>query len=444
MDILKNSIDYIFSFEAYVLLPIILFIISLIFRISLKKAFELSLIIGIGFLGIFMILDYFVANIGPAIEALAQHSGLQYNVLDIGWISFAAITWSFYLTPLLIILVIVINLLMFVTGKTRTINVDIFNYWHFIFLARIVYEATENALLSIIASLLLSIIALKLADWSAGQVKEFTGLSGISITTICTIVYYPFALLVDQIINKIDFLKKIDADPEYLRKRLGLFGEPMLIGFIIGILLGIGAGYDLKATLGLAFSIAGVVYLLPVLAGVLSKGLMEVSEGVKAYVTEKFSGKEIYIGLDVAVLLSNSAIVVTGVLLMPIALLLAFLIPGVNFIPLGDLSNLIGSAALAVIILRGNIFRAILTFIPIIAGKLLVASRLSSFLTNLTLKENIVFEGYSGAITSFLDGGNLVRFWFLELFSGKWWPYLFLPLVVYLFYLARKKANNVG
>lgn len=45
MDILKNFIDYIFSFEAYVLLPIILFIISLIFRISLKKAFELSLIV---------------------------------------------------------------------------------------------------------------------------------------------------------------------------------------------------------------------------------------------------------------------------------------------------------------------------------------------------------------------------------------------------------------
>ena len=111
MDILKNFIDYIFSFEAYVLLPIILFIISLIFRISLKKAFELSLIIGIGFLGIFMILDYFVANIGPAIEALAQHSGLQYNVLDIGWISLLY-HLVFYLTPLLIILVIVINLLM--------------------------------------------------------------------------------------------------------------------------------------------------------------------------------------------------------------------------------------------------------------------------------------------------------------------------------------------
>ena len=78
--------------------------------------------------------------------------------------------------------------------------------------------------------------------------------------------------------------------------------------------------------MALAFSIAGVVYLLPVMAGVLSKGLMAFSEGVKAFVADKFSGKEIYIGLDVAVLLSNSSIVVTGVLLMPIALILALLI----------------------------------------------------------------------------------------------------------------------
>ena len=55
MDILKNFIDYIFSFEAYVLLPIILFIISLIFRSFPEKAFELSLIIGIGFMGIFIV-----------------------------------------------------------------------------------------------------------------------------------------------------------------------------------------------------------------------------------------------------------------------------------------------------------------------------------------------------------------------------------------------------
>ena len=40
MGILNTIIGYIFSFEAYVLLPIIIFIISLIFRISLKKAFR--------------------------------------------------------------------------------------------------------------------------------------------------------------------------------------------------------------------------------------------------------------------------------------------------------------------------------------------------------------------------------------------------------------------
>lgn len=440
MGILNTIIGYIFSFEAYVLLPIIIFIISLIFRISLKKAFRSAIIIGIGFIGIFMVLGYFVDIVGPAVEALAEHSGLQYNVLDIGWPSFAAITWSFYLTPLLVILIIGINLLIFALRKTRTINVDIFNYWHFIFLARLVYETTENTFFTIISALLLSIIALKLADWSARRVNKFTGLSGVSITTISTITYYPLALLVDKIIDRIKFLKNIKVDPEYLKKKLGLFGEPMLIGFIIGLLLGIGAGYDIKEILALAFSIAGVVYLLPVMAGVLSEGLMAFSEGVQVFVADKFSGKEIYIGLDVAVLLSNSSIVVTGVLLMSIALILALLLPGVNFIPLGDLSNLLGAAALVVITLRGNIFRSILAFFPVIIGKLLIASKMAPFLSQLLTKENIVFDAYQGIVTGFLDGGNLIRYWFLELFTGKTWPFLILPLIVYLLYLARKKA----
>src|SRR5690606_26115516 len=114
----------------------------------------------------------------------------------------------------------------------------------------------------------------------------------------------------------------------------------MVIGFLIGILLGFGAEYDLKELLGLAFSISAVIYLLPLMAEVLSKGLLEVTEGIKVFVKEKFfARKEIYIGLDLAILLGNPAIVVTGVFLMPVALILAFIIPGVNFIPLGDLGN---------------------------------------------------------------------------------------------------------
>lgn len=441
MEILNEIITYVFNFESYVLLPIILFLMSLIFRISIKKALRSSLTIGIGFIGIFMVLGYFVENIGPAVEALTANTGLNYNVFDIGWPPLATISWSFYLAPLLIVLIIILNIIMLVLKQTKTVNVDIWNFWHFILLARMVYEVSNSTLLAVVSSLILCIITLKLADWTAGNVNKFTGLSGISITTLSAVIYYPIAIVMNKLMDRVKFIENIDADPEYLRKKLGLAGEPMIIGFVIGILLGIGTGFDIKGILELSFTISAVIYILPLVAGILGKGLMEVSEGMKTFIKNRFpETRDIYIGLDLAVLLGNPAIIVTGVLLMPVALILAFMIPGVNFIPLGDLSNIIGAASLVVIAAKGNIIRSIIVFIPIIIGKLLVASRLAPMFTRMVSDANFSLEGYHGLITGFLDGGNLLRYWFLELFSKNYLAFFLLPLLIYLLWFTRRES----
>ncbi len=442
MEIINNVIGYIFTFEPYVVLPLIIFVMALFFHISLAKAIRSSLTIGIGFIGIFIILGYFVENIGPAVKALTANTGLQYKVLDVGWPPLAAITWSFSLAPLLIVLIIIVNMIMLALKKTKTVNVDIWNYWHFIIMARMVYVVTDNMFLAVFAALLLSIITIKLADWSAKRVNQFAGLSGISITTLSGVVYYPIALVGDKILNKVKYLNKIDADPEYLKKKLGLAGEPMIIGFVMGVLLGIGAGYELKGILELAFGIAAVIYLLPIMAGVLGKGLMGVSDGMKEFIKKRFpESKDIYIGLDLAILLGNPSIIVTGILLMPVALILAFLIPGVNFFPLADLTNVIAAVAMVVVAVKGNILRAFLIFIPILIGKLLVASRLAEMYTKLAIEANFDFQGYDGLITGFLDGGNLFRYWMLKLFETQWWAVLLIPVIIWLLWFARKESK---
>ena len=60
MNILTNSVMYFLSFKPYVMLPVIIFILAMIFRINLKVTIKSCLTIGIGFVGIFMIFDYFV------------------------------------------------------------------------------------------------------------------------------------------------------------------------------------------------------------------------------------------------------------------------------------------------------------------------------------------------------------------------------------------------
>jgi PTS system galactitol-specific IIC component len=50
-------------------------------------------------------------------------------------------------------------------------------------------------------------------------------------------------------------------------------------------------------------------------------------------------------------------VIVTGLVLMPISLALAFVVPGNRSIPLGDLANLISVMSLIVLSMRGNVFR---------------------------------------------------------------------------------------
>jgi galactitol PTS system EIIC component len=439
MEALKQIIDYILGFQAYVMLPVIIFILSLVFRIKIKEAVKASLTIGIGFIGIFTMFNFFISNVGPALEALIKRTGLHYNVLDVGWPPMATITWSFKLAPVLLVILIVLNIALLFFNLVDTANIDIWNYWHFIFMGALVYNATNNVLFAILATVVSDIITIKIADYCAKDVQKFLGIKGISTPTLSGAVYYPIAKIMNNFIDKIPKLNKIEADPEHIQKKLGIMGEPMIIGLVLGILLGFSSGYDVKKILELGFSISAVVYILPIMSGILTKGLMPISDGMKEFLHKKAPHlKEKYIGLDLAVILGNQSVIVTGLLLMPISLLLAFIIPGVNFIPLGDLPNIIGFEAMIIVACSGNIIRGLIICTPLIAGKLIVASKLSSVFTVIAKGVDIKFPGYEGEITSFLDGGNIFRFWILRLFEGRLWAFILIPLAVLIIYYYRK------
>jgi PTS system galactitol-specific IIC component len=439
MEALKQIIDYILGFQAYVMLPVIIFILSLVFRIKIKEAVKASLTIGIGFIGIFTMFNFFISNVGPALEALIKRTGLHYNVLDVGWPPMATITWSFKLAPVLLVILIVLNIALLFFNLVDTANIDIWNYWHFIFMGALVYNATNNVLFAILATIVSDIVTIKIADYCAKDVQKFLGIKGISTPTLSGAVYYPIAKIMNNFIDKIPKLNKIEADPEYIQKKLGIMGEPMIIGLVLGILLGFSSGYDVKKILELGFSISAVVYILPIMSGILTKGLMPISDGMKEFLHKKAPHlKEKYIGLDLAVILGNQSVIVTGLILMPISLFLAFIIPGVNFIPLGDLPNIIGFEAMIIVACSGNIIRGLIICTPLIAGKLIVASKLSSVFTAIAKGVDIKFPGYEGEITSFLDGGNIFRFWILRLFEGRLWAFILIPLAVLIIYYYRK------
>lgn len=439
MTILKGSIMYFLSFKPYVMLPVIIFILALTFRIKIVTAIKSALTLGIGFVGIFIIFDYFVKIINPVVHALITRVGLHFNVLDVGWPPLSAITWSFQLAPILIVVFMVINILMLVLKLTKTVDIDIWNYWHLIFTAALVYNLTGNYLLAVIASIFAFIIVLKLADWSAPMVNEFAGMKGICLPTLSGLVYFPIGLLGDKLIDKIPILNKIDANPEKLQKKLGIIAEPMVLGFILGIALGVGGGYDIKQISDLAFGFAAVIYILPKMCGILGSSLIPISEGMKEFINSHLPNMgETYIGLDLAVIVGMPSVIVTAIFLTPVALILAFTLPGVSFIPLGDLTNIMGCISMVCVATRGNVIRSFIIGIPILIGSLYAASNMATLYTRLALAVNYQIPNYTGTFTSFLDGGNIFRLWVVRLFTGNIYAFLFLPVVIFILFLTRK------
>ncbi|EBG2166816.1 PTS galactitol transporter subunit IIC [Salmonella enterica] len=418
---LYTVVQYVLGFGPTVLLPLVLFFLALFFKVKPAKALRSSLIVGIGFVGIYAIFDILTSNVGPAAQAMVERTGISLPVVDLGWPPLAAITWGSPIAPFVIPLTMLINVAMLALNKTRTVDVNMWNYWHFALAGTLVYYSTGSFVLGLSAAAIAAIVVLKLADWSAPLVAKYFGLEGISLPTLSSVVFFPIGLLFDKIIDKIPGVNRIHIDPENVQKKMGIFGEPMMVGTILGVLLGIIAGYDFKHILLLGISIGGVMFILPRMVRILMEGLLPLSEAIKKYLNAKYPGRDdLFIGLDIAVAVGNPAIISTALILTPISVFIAFLLPGNKVLPLGDLANLAVMASMIVLACRGNIFRAVITAIPVIVADLWIATKIAPFITGMAKDVNFkMAEGSSGQVSSFLDGGNPFRFWLLEIFNGN-------------------------
>ncbi|EHW4467981.1 PTS galactitol transporter subunit IIC [Salmonella enterica subsp. enterica serovar Kottbus] len=433
---LYTVVQYVLGFGPTVLLPLVLFFLALFFKVKPAKALRSSLIVGIGFVGIYAIFDILTSNAGPAAQAMVERTGISLPVVDLGWPPLAAITWGSPIAPFVIPLTMLINVAMLALNKTRTVDVDMWNYWHFALAGTLVYYSTGSFVLGLSAAAIAAIVVLKLADWSAPLVAKYFGLEGISLPTLSSVVFFPIGLLFDKIIDKIPGVNRIHIDPENVQKKMGIFGEPMMVGTILGVLLGIIAGYDFKHILLLGISIGGVMFILPRMVRILMEGLLPLSEAIKKYLNAKYPGRDdLFIGLDIAVAVGNPAIISTALILTPISVFIAFLLPGNKVLPLGDLANLAVMASMIVLACRGNIFRAVITAIPVIVADLWIATKIAPFITGMAKDVNFkMAEGSSGQVSSFLDGGNPFRFWLLEIFNGNIIAIGLIPVLALIIY----------
>jgi PTS system galactitol-specific IIC component len=445
---LQTAFATFFSFKAYVILPIFMLILALAARMKLKEALLASIKIGVGFSGVFIVFSFFVTQISPAIEAIINLRGLNYPVADVGWPPLAAITWSSPLTPLLIPLIMLLNLAMLITRSTKTLYIDLWNYWHFALIGVLVQNVSGSLVLGIASSLLIALITIKTAEWSAPYVKREMGLDGLAISPVSVAALLPYAVAANRAFDAIPGLRRLSWDPSRsAEKGRGpqLLQEPMVIGILVGASLSLLAGYDLKGGLETSINIAAVMFLLPKCGGLIGEGMGAVSMAFKQLVEKRFSSmRGLSIAVDTGILMTNPSVIATGLILIPVSLFIAFILPGNRVIPLGDLPNLISIMSLTTLIMGGNVLRSVLAGIPVIASFLLIASDMAPLYTSQAAAAGMSLDIGGREITAFTDGGNQLRYWFYWLFQGNSAALLALPVVLALLWYARRVNKKMS
>ncbi|WP_019123665.1 PTS galactitol transporter subunit IIC [Brevibacillus massiliensis] len=409
---IKQVVDFILGLGASVMLPIIMTILGLVLGQGFKKSFRAGLTIGIGFVGIGLVIDLLMNSLGPAAKSMVEAWGLKFDILDVGWPIGAAISFGTVVAPLMIVVGLVLNIVLVSVNFTKTINVDIWNYWHFIFAASVTYYAYHNMFLALLVGAVVIAITLKLADWTAPVVEHHFGMPGVSLAHAETVNFAPITYALNKIQDKIPGLNKVNASPEALSRRFGIFGEPVMMGLILGILIGLLGKYDLKGILTLGVQMSAVLVLMPRMVALLMEGLIPISEGAREFISKRFPGKNVYIGLDAAIVIGNPANMAVALLMVPITILLAVILPYNRMLPFADLAVLPFTVVWAVAASRGNIIRGLINSICTVAIVLFLATNLAPLAT--TMGKAVGFQFPEGASQiSGIDLGSHVIPWII-------------------------------
>ena len=423
MEVILKAFQFIQGLGATVMMPIMIFILGLILGAKPGRAFRAAVTIGIAFIGINLVIGLMWTNLGDAAQAMVKRTGVTLDVVDVGWPSAAAIAFGGTVGTWIIPVALIVNIIMLALRLTKTLNIDIWNFWHFAFTGSLVYVASGNLWLGLAAAALNAAIALFLADWTASAIQNFYELPGISIPHGFSAAYVPLAIPLNKLLDLIPGVKDWKADPDTIRQRFGVFGEPIVIGVVLGAIFGILAGYDVKGILTLAMNLGGVMLLLPTMVKILMEGLIPVSESARDFMTKRFAGREFFIGLDSAILIGHEAAIAIALLLVPVTIALAIGLSAIGLnriLPFADLAVIPFMVCMISPITRGNIVRGVIIGTIVIAIGLILGTTIAALFTGAAIDAKFEMPAGATMISSICDGTNPLTWVIYQLSRLSW------------------------
>ena len=176
----------------------------------------------------------------------------------------------------------------------------------------------------------------------------------------------PMYLVLDVVLGKLG-ADKINLRPETIKIKMGFLGEPMYVGLIVGVILGVVGNITTLNTMeswgqiaNVAVTCSAVMAIFPKVAGLFASGFTTITDYSRKTLKKSKYGKdrEFIIAVNDALGYGEAATLTTGLLVIPVALLLAFILPGNIVLPVMVLPSLPYMVEVPVSLSNGNIFKS--------------------------------------------------------------------------------------
>jgi len=361
MDQLLQIVQGILDMGATVILPVMITLMGLFFRMKFRDALKAGLIVSIGFAGLNLVLNMLFEVINPAIEYYST-MGSGFSVTDVPWPILGGAYWAAPFAALVVPVGVTLNLLLLRLTKLNVINVDIWNYIHFLGAGTLAWALFGSFWLGFLISVALSVLSLYVAQMVTTRWQEYFGLEGTTCSTLIFITWvWPFTWLINKIIDYIPGLNKLDIKVKEGESRWSILGDPVFIGLLVGFLLAVLTKQTYTTVLSMMVGTAAVMFLMPRMVGVLMEGLSSIGAAVREYIQKRTEGEDVVIGMDVAIGLGDTCAITSSILAMPIIIGLAFVVPNVSFFPLGLLFAVPYFAVFTSMTAKGNLLRSLIS-----------------------------------------------------------------------------------
>lgn len=448
LEFMKSIID---TFGSAIIVPIIIFIIAKIFKVTTKKSFLSAVYAGVALQGFTLILNSFTPIITPVINRMVEGTGVNLPVFDVGWQATSLVAFSTSAGMIYLGLGILLQTILFLVKWTDVFQPsDLWNNYSYMVWGAMVIGVTGNFPLGIGCMVLLNLYSLLISELVAKRWSSYYRYPNCTIIAMHNVEASVFAVFADPIYNKLG-LNKIKLNPKELEKKLGFLGEPITLGLFLGMFIGILGNMTRINTMEawgeimkVGISTSAVMAIFPKVASMFAQAFAPITEAARK-IMQKAGNREWYIAVNDAVGYGEPATLISGLILIPIMLVVAMVLPGNKVLPVVDLLAIPYMVQGLVAIHNGNIPKVLVSGIIWFGLGLYICTSTAPLFTDMATGIGVAIPAGAMLITSFnILGKPLMGLVFFAFLSSN--PlYIGIAIVLYfiLWALFRKNKTSI-